>query len=313
LKLDEATTGQTDSTVEVQIEEGLKAFIFQHTVLNDLICWTFLSQGLTNYGQKEVVFTVKKISNQYPEDALRWYSLLLSFAKQQRIVDRYGVSEFRSASFLGHSDVQMILYTPQQVLTGLTPEQKARFPQIHLHAVPLTSHECQVYKEDGALRVLTNLARVTRYYPFPPWFDPTRPSLVHPSNFTGSIMKSVSGYRIPGTSAFFDQSSGDITLTVTPRAYEGNGIRAIESAPLSSVIGLQLELDDQAAGCLVWQAGQNGPNAVGKGEHDGPVDNMTLSLCNLVLCPQQNKIAFNLVEDGYVGKLEAHILTKNQG
>lgn len=276
--------------------------MFQHTVINDIVCWTLLSQGLTKYGQKEVVFTVKKVSSQYPADVLRWYSLLLSFSKQQRTVDIYGVSEFRASAFLGHPDVQMILYMPKQVLTGLTPEQRARFPENYLHAVPLTTHECQVYKADGALRVLTNLARVTRYYPFPSWFDPGRPTLVHPSHFTGSLMKSFSAYRIPGTSAFFDQTSGDLHLTVTPRAYIGNGIQAIERAPASSVVGLQLELDDQVQGCLVWQAGQNGPNAVGKGEQDGPVNNLSLGLCNLVFCPQQNDISFKLVEDGYVGK-----------
>ncbi|PVF98577.1 hypothetical protein CPB86DRAFT_873255 [Serendipita vermifera] len=296
----QASTGQTGSIIEVQVEEGLRALIFQHTIINDTVCWTLLSQGLATYGQKEVVFTIRKVSAQYPQDVLRWYSILLSFAKQQRLVEIYGISEFRSGSFLGHPDVQMILYTPKQVLTGLTPEQKARFPENHLHAVPLTSQECQVYKQEGALRILTNIARVTRYYPFPPWFDPARPTLVYPNNFTGSIMKSISAYRIPGLSAFFNQSSGDITLTVTPRAYDGNGIRAIESAPASSVVGLQLELDDQVQGCLVWQAGQNGPSAVGRGEQDGPVNNLTLGLCNLVFCPQQDSISFKLVEDGYV-------------
>jgi hypothetical protein len=292
-----------DSTVQVQIEEGLAAFILQHTILDDIECWTFLSQGLVNYGQKEVAFTVKKTSNQYPEDALRWYSLLLSFAKQQRTVDSYDITEFRSASFLGHSDIRMILYMPHQVFSGLTLAQQALFPQSHLHAIPLTSHEYQVYKEDGVLRVLTNLARATRYYPFPPWFDPTRPSLVHSNEFTGSIMKLVPSYRIPGTSAFFSQTSGDITLTVTPRAYRGNHMKEIESTPPEAAVGLQLELDDRLAGCLVWRAGQKAPNAVSTGgeQKDGPVRNGTFGLCNLVFYPQQDKVTFKPVEDGYIG------------
>lgn len=290
--------------------DGLKALIFEHTFAADIVCWTFVSQGLASHGQKEVVFTVKKLSALYPQDPLRWYYLLLDHAnnpKRPRIVDKYDISELNFETFLGHSNLRMILYVPQQALLGLTAAQEARLPPTRLHAVMLTADEFDAFKEEGPLRILTNLSRITRYYPFPPWFDPLRGSLLRPSDFTGSIMKRLRAYRIPGVSAMFDQKSGDITVTVSPRAYDNKSINVIEN--VDSVLRLQLEPNEHAQGCFVWHTGQQGVKAVGRhsgnlaqGTEDMIVKNMKLGLCNIIFCPQQDKIDFLFAEDGYTGE-----------
>jgi hypothetical protein len=300
---------QTNSTIEIGIIDGLKALIFEHTFTTNIICWTFVSQGLANHGQKEVVFTIRKLSAQYPQDPLRWYSLLLDRAKRHRTIDKYDISELQSDSFLGHPSLRAILYVPQQALLGLTVAQEARLPHTRLHAVLLTTDEFDAYKEEGSLRILTNFSRIIRYYPFPPWFDPSRGSLLRPSDFAGSIMKRLRPYTIPGISAMFDQNSGDITLTVSPRAYSSKGITTIEIVPVNSVLRLLLEPNEHAEGCFVWHAGQRQVKAVGRhngdsgqGSEDRTVNNMELSLCNMIFCPGQDKIYFSFAEDGYTGK-----------
>ncbi|PVF98578.1 hypothetical protein CPB86DRAFT_873256 [Serendipita vermifera] len=299
--------GQTDTTIEVEIVDGLKAIIFEHTFTADIVCWTFVSQGLASHGQKEVVFTVRKLSALYPQDPLRWYCLLLGHAshpKRPRIVDKYDIAELNFDYFLGHPNLRMILYIPQQALLGLTAAQEARLPHTRLHTVMLTADEFETYKEEGLLRILTNFARLTRHYPFPPWFDPSRQSLLRPSDFAGSIMKRLRAYSIPGISATFDQKSGDITVTVSPRAYHNKSINVIEH--LDSVLRLQLEPNDHSPGCFVWHTGQQGVKAVGRhsgnvaqGKEDMVVNDMKLSLCNIIFCPQQDKIDFLFAEDGY--------------
>src|SRR5262252_1949570 len=88
-------------------------------------CWTYVSQGLWPLGQKEIVFTVKRRSNEaegaYPRDLLTFYRIVHQLAAQGQRVDIGGVTTLRGEGqgFLGRKDFVGILYAPPQAFGGI--------------------------------------------------------------------------------------------------------------------------------------------------------------------------------------------------
>lgn len=285
----------TVAPLAVALGHELTVHVYRHKIATrtegDIPCLTFVSSGLAAYGQKEVVWTLRDhCPDSLPQEPLRWYEMLLDFAKDGRTVDAFGVTEFTARGWLGRDDMRAIVYMPPQPVPSLPG---AALPQSRLHAIPLTAPE----RATALLRTLCLLGYSTRYFPFPPWFDAHRETVVTDAQLQGSILAKAACVRVPGVSATRRVTSGapDVVLRIRPGATDA--LRsAVETTPSESVLGLEMELHEDADSCMVWVPGSTALQAIGSG------DSMdALGMCFVMFCPQQARFELRQIEDGYVG------------
>jgi hypothetical protein len=258
-------------------------------------CWTYISDGLAEVGQKEVVFTIRRKTGETPDsipaEPLQWFELLYSFAQRGEFAnDEYSNTEFLASDFLGRNDITMVVYTRPQPLGGLPPNV---LPEEYLQAVALTEPEAAVAKEYGVLRALSHLGLSVRYFPYPPWIDRERNSVITPDDLSESVVGKCMPICIPGIQAV--KEGADICVYVRPWAISPLQ-ETLASIQPEWPISIFSELYDEADSCLVWKGDQKQPSAIG-----ASVDRT--SLCFVIICAQQQTTYLQMVEDGYVGEL----------
>jgi hypothetical protein len=107
----------------------------------------------------------------------------------------------------------MMVYTRPQPLGSLPADT---LPKQYLQALPLTHAEKDVVVRFGALRVLSQLGRSVSYFPYPPWFDTERKTVISPANLSESILGKCATVSVGGVSIV--KEGDDIRLGVRPRA-----------------------------------------------------------------------------------------------
>ncbi|KZV81993.1 hypothetical protein EXIGLDRAFT_730321 [Exidia glandulosa HHB12029] len=290
--------------LEVVLSDELTALVHRHKIATrtegEIDCLTIVSRGLAIHGQKEVVWTVRDYYNGVlPNEPLRWYDMLLKYAKEGRIVDAYGVTEFTAKGWFGRDDIRAIVYMPPQPIPSLPG---TALPQSRLHAIPLTAPE----RGTSLLRALCLLGYSTRYFPFPPWFDAKRPTTITEEQLAESVLSKAACLRVSGISATRRTTSGvpEVILRIRPGAIET--LRAaVEASPFESVLGLEMELHEDADSCMVWVPGSTSLQAIGSGD---TMD--ALGMCFVLFCPQQDHVELRQVEDGYVVFLTDELWTR---
>ena len=106
----------------VRLAEGRQTF---HDVRGDVPCWSFATDGLAAFGQKELVFFVRSDAGLTVEHARNDLTLfaagVVELASQGRLVDVGGHTEM-GAGMLGRADFSGVLYTAPQPVSGLELE-----------------------------------------------------------------------------------------------------------------------------------------------------------------------------------------------
>jgi hypothetical protein len=284
--------------LELQPQGSLHALIFTHEITSTpdrLPCWTYISRGLATLGQKEIAFTIRRPSAdqlmEYPPEPLQWFQILYGLAKDGRFAnDLYSRTSFKGSQFFGRSDISMVLYTPPQILGNLPPSV---LPQTYLQAIVLTEPEAEVAAKYGILRTLSHLGRVARYFPYPPWIDPKRETVITPADVSTSVLESYPAITVCGVHAVLEGIV--LYLFVRPHAVQPLQ-EALRQIPPDFPFTLHSDLFSEADSCFVWKNGQERPNVICTNTTD------RTSLCFLVICPGQSEIGLKLVEDGYVRK-----------
>jgi len=275
----------------------LRAAIWTHEMANQqrIPCWTFVSDGLASLGQKEVVFTVCRRQGEapqnYPSGPLQWFELLYSLAQQGQIAnDDYSLTQFTAPDFLGRKDIGMVVYTRPQGLGGLPPNA---LPGQYLQAIPFTQDEASVATRFGTLRVLSQLGRSVNYFPYPPWIDRDRKTVISPNDLSESMVAKCATVIVSGVHAV--KEGDDIRLYVRPRASQ-NLANSLTKLPPHMPFAILTELFADSDSCMVWSNGQREPSAIGTSLN-------RTSLCFLIICPQQASSSLKLTEDGYACEL----------
>ncbi|EJD50387.1 hypothetical protein AURDEDRAFT_182358 [Auricularia subglabra TFB-10046 SS5] len=283
--------------VLVAIDDELSARVYRHEIpmtLSDgepLRCVTYVSDGLAAHGQKEVVWSVRDYGGPVPQEPMRWFAMMLSYAKDGRTVDAFGVTEFSAQDWFGRDDLAAVVYMPAQVVVGLPSERS--LPEPRLHAVALTAAE----RRAGLLRVLSMLGFASRYFPFPPWLDPKRPPVATEEQFAQSVLAHAGGgVRLPGVSATRRQTpqGPEVLLRIRPGATDA--VRAaVDAYPPDAVLAMQMmELHEDADSCMVWTPGHAGLQAIGSGSTMN-----ALGICFVAFCPNEPRFELRQLEDGY--------------
>jgi hypothetical protein len=277
---------------QFDVVPGLVVRVARHVIdmqRGPIECNSYVTQGLAEHGQKEMVFTVRGKAE--AEDASfrqRLFSLLASFkqfAEQGRTVDMGDVTRFGDTRpFPGWH----MLYARTWPMSGVPVLRKG------LSALLITDKELELFQLCGPARVLALLGKAYSHYPYPPWSDLHRPELPAASILEHSLLPQVATAHT--WSARVVQMEGDIILRAAPGSHQ-HFRQLFEQLPDETLpFALLTGIDETANACLTWEPGQREPSAISppgsKGER--------VSGCFLMVLPGVEKEEARLYEDGFM-------------
>lgn len=291
-------------TVQLLPPDRLRALIYHHPmksmVSGPMWCWTYISQGLTQLGQKEVVFTIRRRvaterEHDYDREPLEWFEFLYSLAREGKIVDNFQPTIFQGPLFLGRPDFTMILYCP---ITNINNVPISYLPEKGLQAIPLTAAEAEVAKYCGAMRPLSHLGRSERWFPFPPWIDRDRKHCITMADMEGTVRNVLSFNSVLEVSVL--KRGSDIVVHVPQRAeeYMKTALAGLEP---SLVFALDSFMYDGSDSGMVWKNEYTELEGYSAGTF-----NSCMNLGSIVFCPEQGRDKWQVLEDGYTCKWISH-------
>ncbi|NTX62942.1 hypothetical protein HUA74_20030 [Myxococcus sp. CA051A] len=273
----------------VEVAPGLTVSVTRHarpTSKGPVDCVSYVSDGLAAKGQKELVFTLPAgmADEAFSSKLFSFFATINQFAEQGRTVDTGGHTQFGQRSlFPGRH----LLYVPAE------PLPEVSVPANALAAVPVTEGELVLVERFGATRVMSSLGRMCSHFPCPTWFDPERPELPHAEMLQASMLSNIASARLKEARVL--QMGSDIVLRLVPGA-EALLQQLFAELPANMPFALLTGLDPTADAYFVWAPGQREPQAI-----TPPGQNNAERLCGnfLVVVPEQEKDASQLVEDGF--------------
>ena len=283
----------------------LKASVHFHQIESpdgSLACWSYVSEGLLNHGQVELVFTLRcephEDPDNIPDDPLNFLIFIEQLASQGQTLDAGCMTRFgpEGAFFSRH-----LVYIPTQPMAGvpLPPAGKS------ITALLVTEEELTAVEQFGISRLISRLGYAARYYPCPPWSDRTRTSLSFERARAESVLSRTSRLPARGVSVVMEAERLLVSARADLPARGGVSVawrRRLSLDWSNTPLALLTDIDPQSDGCLVWEPGQPGPNAItppgSKGER--------LSGCFLLFVPGQASDEVRLFEDGYALLISDH-------
>jgi hypothetical protein len=269
------------------------ARVFAHefqTAAGVVACWSYVTAGLRAFGQREIVFTLKRPEGAPLEhasrDPLAFLQAIAPLAERGQIVHPGDYSAMGPHGLLpGCPELRGVAYATAWPIDGVP------LPTGCLSAIPLVAHEMETARRFGTLRVLARIGHAYRFFPTAPWCDPRRAPLMPPE--TETLLAGIAGGRFAGTSAVLD---GERIVLRLARAAVPRLAQSLADMPPNKVLALFASLDVSADSCLVWSPGQRAPQAIsalgGRGHR--------ISGCFLALVPQQGADGGRVFEDGFV-------------
>lgn len=264
----------TQFPIQIELLPGkLKVRVWLHEIdsrKGPVSCWSYITEGLQALGHEELIFTLNHNSaekpGEYPRDPLAFFKAIYQSAAEGRMVNVGALTELGEDGFLGRRDFRAITYIRPESLKGV--EMKAPL----LAAIALTGDELDVAKTFGMTRVLGLLGQAYRHYPCPPWVDRARNSLVSMKEMKEqSILAKALRSTARGVSVIQESDARGSRVIqeknrITLRALTGARPQLqalLARIPPSEALALLTEPDTKASACLVWQAGQSKPTAIG--------------------------------------------------
>jgi hypothetical protein len=278
------------------VEQGIgyKVRIFSHHVdsqFGPVACFSYVTDGLRASGQKEMILTVSddREEAQPPMLPLQFFARVNELAVQGHVVDIGGFSYTEPpVGFMGN--FRGILYEHSQSFAGVPAPADA------LMAILATEDEVEVAKRCGNSRVLVRLGDSYRYFPFPPWSDRARSSVVTQDFWRQSLLSRMPRLSAPGITV---RQEGERVMVRLASRVAVIVNEMLSKLPDDRPITLCANLDPEADGMLVWQPGQREPRAIvppgSKGERMGG--------CFIIMLPENLTNENELFEDGFISKL----------
>ncbi|WP_309722699.1 hypothetical protein [Armatimonas sp.] len=276
-------------------ESGLTMTVHTHKLSRcdqELVCWTYISDGLEKWGQAEIVFTLKRERHEkveaFPHEPLTLFNTVQLLAQQGQIVGSGGHSQLRTPSFLGYSALG---YTDPHRLPDI-PAPKSDYLQLLL----LQLNELEIWNGHGATRVLALLGHQARFYPFPDWCDRKRKPLELREIATKSLLsQNPCAIRVPGAFCHLNERTHiELRLTTRARAKLNEALDELgtqEPMPFA----ILTERDSTATSCLVCEIGTSSPLAICR---EGGTD-ARASGAFLVVVPSDEEVTLRWMEDGF--------------
>lgn len=252
---------------------------------NQLPCWTYISNGLSEAQQPEVVFTLLRRKNEnveaFPEAPLEWirtvYGLANGGLKLQpgQMVD---LVFDKGMSFLKINNIMLVqdnkrwqdmnrfggfvLANPLTNSTLGLPQDT--LPQFTYNTIALTREEAVVARQFGVTRVIGHVGIAVRWFPYPPWIDRDRGDTVNMADQAGSIRIGLPMVRMLGLNVMNIES--DIILTIAEDEGTRKGFKDhVLGLPVTAAACFEGFMSEDAKGGHLWKNGQTKPMAYGDG------------------------------------------------
>ncbi len=277
-----------------EVVPGLTVSAIRHSIntqSGDLQCCSFITEGLTAHGQKELVLTLRvtpgAMDETFSQRLGMYFAMVKDLAAQGRTV---GVGDITSFGPRRPFPGRHLLYTQAWPWPGVPIPRDALSIQL------ITEKELELVQRCGPARVMSALGKMTSHYPCPPWSDLQRPELPAAAMLEHSLLAKFGGVCIWEVRVL--QLGDDIVLRVPP-ALQTEFRQQFEQMPEDAALSLLTGIDRTADACLTWEPGQREPSAItppgSKGEQ--------ISGCFLMIVPGQQEELGQLREDGFIWML----------
>jgi len=239
------------------VPSELSVQIYSHTLpgANKAEGWSFVTEGLANTGQSELVMTIIKREGEKEDEAahdpIMFFKTVHALAKQNKLVEagdrtelNPGTKGFIAPQFVG------TIYLPVQPLEGVN------LPNDCLIAMPITREELDAFNIGGASRVSGRLSRQDKFYPYPAWCDRNRKSVFSQEEI--KTMKAEPINEAPTANLYKAGVIADenqLSLALVPDACQ-NLDKILKALPKEAPLRLNLGVDPRANAFLVWSPGQ---------------------------------------------------------
>ena len=280
------------------VPNELSVQIYSHTLPGEkkAEAWSFVTEGLANAGQSELVMTIIKHEGEKEEEAahdpIMFFKTVHTLAKQNKLVEagdrtelNPGAKGFIAPQFIG------TIYLPVQPLESLN------LPADGLIAMPITREELDAFNIGGASRVSARLSRQDKFYPYPVWCDRNRKSVFTQEEI--KTMKSEPINEAPTANLYKAGVIADenqLSLALLPDACQRLG-KILKGLPKDAPLKLNLGVDPRANAFLVWSPGQ--AMAVAPPNSNGSI----MSGSYLEILPGVKQSEFGGFGDGFVAML----------
>jgi hypothetical protein len=280
--------------VAVEIVPGvLSARVHLHRIdlaRGPIECWSYVTEGFAALNQPELVFTLRRDPDEargrFPRDPLHLFAMVYSLARSGQPTESGTISELGDRGFFGHH----VLYVTAE------PLPEVPLPPSCLAVLLVTTGEVRAARELGTTRLFARLCHQANYYPFPPWADRARPGLSLERTFDESLLSKIP--RVRANDASVAMAGKQITVDLV-RSEKSPWEERLAQVPDESPFAILTAPDPSANGCLVWQPGQQQPEAMARPGGDGS------PLCGsfIALVPDQPTTGGKILEDGFVVEL----------
>ncbi len=178
------------------------------------------TQGMLQFGQKELVLCLKQYSNDHIKSAIEIFRIIIDLTAQGQLVDVNGLSEFSANGLFDKPNFTGIAYARshniEPVLQTIGVEK-----QHVLSMVLLTPGEVAVMKCFGLARVLSRICADSRYFPYPLWNDLDRTEAIGQDEIGKCYLQNFSQYPgvfavrdEQGVQVFFDRKLAPVLITM---------------------------------------------------------------------------------------------------
>lgn len=279
------------------IAEGLEAIVTSAR-FHDVDTTLLITRGLLAHGQKECVIALKTQSDDTQAFATKYMRTLDMLARKGRLIDAGGLSTLPN----GVAPVDGFCFAPVHAIGAQLGEAKLAADDV-LFAVPLRGNEVEMVQRAGGARVLARLGLATRFFPFPPWVDVERPSVVTKDDLAATIM----GVKVPPPASFpgvrieIISERVVVTLSVEVSHVLADGIKS------GAVLALACtEMGVGSSAAFVFDPKSKGPSAITAAKkHDEEIAQALPGTSGSFLVLAIGAPSSVLLEDGFVRTIEA--------
>jgi hypothetical protein len=220
-------------------------------------CRSYLTHGLGNFGQREVMFVVAPdgagVTVDCEQDVVRLYHRLFQYARDSHKIEAGDLQAFAGKGPFALSGCGIAYLN---AVRGPGPA----VPEDALLAMLLQADECAAAQVAGVHRAAAWIARASRLFPYPKFSELSRPSAV-PPGLPASMLLRVPLMRSAKQAEAFLQNK---TLTVRMEADLWDGLsktlRAVEANPYFGILTGYVPAAD---GRFVWLPKDQGLEAIG--------------------------------------------------
>lgn len=271
--------------------EQLAVTIYLHeenSVAGKLSCWSYLTEGLVNFNQKECLLTLRinadENPNKFPMQPLQFFSFLLKHAMQKKIIDIGDTIKLGEKGLFGFAGMAFMF--------PLNNPTMAPIRRPTLSGILLTEAELFTAQQHGLSRVIARMGYEQDHYPCIPWNNRERQSL--PLNNVTQLTALNNSPKIPMKHTAAYMEDGETVVLNIPKRMRSFFLKADENLKSKSVC-LLTRIFPGNDGCMTWLPHRDSSQIVSA---DGSAGE-TIAGCFLLFNKSADHNGASMLEDGF--------------